>query len=234
MMTLRGHATEDPLSDEIRTDVVQALWREHTTLTLSEKEIQGWNTYFQYYTAECREAIEFERGDYTTVRRHEDIVAIADHFKNNDHKGKIRQALLTLDTQKRANDVKAQMAEGSIRLVVRLFAMVDIGPISGSRTQGPTPLPWTDDSTDLRTLLAEHFAPSSPDPGKAKFDEKFTAVNLHRLAGLDIKWTDNLANHLRLIDNDKTLLVFRHATFLRYQKRLVNQDLQSERIADCV
>ena len=109
------------------------------------------------------------------------------------------------------------MAEGSIRLVVRLFAMVDTGPTSGNRTHGPSPLPWVDDNTSLKAVLAKHFITSSNVSGNTKFDEDFTAFNLQRLAGLEIRWTDNLADHLRLIENDRTLCIFHHATFLRHE-----------------
>jgi hypothetical protein len=223
-MTLQGNANEDPLSDQCRLDIVSALWPQYLTSTLSAKNIQEWDVYFQYYTAECRKAIESKRGEYTTVRRHEDIIAIADQLRNNDSKGEIQKALLALDTQQRNEQVKEQMAEGSIRLGVRIFAMVDTGPPSGNRTHGPAPLPWQDNNVDLQTILAKYFTTSFADPGNTKFDEDFTAFNLQRLAGLEIRWTDNLADHLRLIENDRTLCIFHHATFLRRQRSGIYPD----------
>jgi hypothetical protein len=166
-MTLHGKANQDPLSVQCKIELVQALWP-------------------RYYIAECRKAIEPKRVECTTVRKHEDIVAIADELRRKVSKRDIKQALRALDTRGRSEDVKEKMAEGSVRLVVRLFAMVDIGPTSDNRTQGPAPLPWINDDADLSTILAKHFVRSSIDSGKTKFSEEFTAFNIRRMAGLEI------------------------------------------------
>ena len=42
--------------------------------------------------------------------------------------------------------------------------------------------------------------------------------NVERIGGLRIIWTSNLADHLRLHDDDTRLSIFHHATFLHYQK----------------
>jgi hypothetical protein len=51
-----------------------------------------------------------------------------------------------------------------------------------------------------------------------KLEKQFNALNLQRIAGIRISWTDNLADHLRMMDGDKTVAVFYHASFLEYQK----------------
>jgi hypothetical protein len=54
---------------------------------------------------------------------------------------------------------------------------------------------------------------------EAKFGEDFTALNLSKFAGNRIRWTNNLANHLRLMDNDAALCIFHHVCFLKHQDR---------------
>jgi hypothetical protein len=231
-MTLHGKANQDPLSVQCKIELVQALWPRHPTPASPTDEVQDWDTYFRYYIAECRKAIEPKRGECTTVRKHEDIVAIADELRRKVSKRDIKQALRALDTRGRSEDVKEKMAEGSVRLVVRLFAMVDIGPTSDNRTQGPAPLPWINDDADLSTILAKHFVRSSIDSGKTKFSEEFTAFNIRRLAGLEIRWTENLADHLRLIENDRTLCVFHHVTFLKHRIRYTGRLVRTKLIID--
>ena len=51
-----------------------------------------------------------------------------------------------------------------------------------------------------------------------KLEKQFNALNLHRIAGIRIFWTDNLADHLRMMNDDKTVAIFYHASFLEYQK----------------
>jgi len=109
---------------------------------------------------------------------------------------------------------KDQIVEGSVRLVVRLFAMVDIGPISKSEIVGPTPLEWSNAALSLNKLLDNHFKRSSPQPDTTKFGRLFNAFDIKRFTGIKIQWTDSLANHLRLVDDDTTLCVFHHVTFL--------------------
>jgi hypothetical protein len=218
-MTLEENISEYQLPVDCRVNIVQGLWPRNTALFLLTQEIQSWNAYFQYYTSECRKAIESDCGEHITVRKHKDIVAIANQLEKRVSKEDIKKSLLLLDTQQRAIDAKKQMAEGSLRLVVRLLAMVDIGLISNNRIQGPAPLPWDDERSDLKTVLANHFTESSTDPGRTKFEEEFTAYNMQRLAGLKIQWTNNLIDHLRLIENDTKLCIFHHVTFLKRQNR---------------
>jgi hypothetical protein len=67
---------------------------------------------------------------------------------------------------------------------------------------------WTDDKSDYGTVLVQHFQKSKEDAGKIKFDSKFSAYNLERLAGIKILWTNNIADHLRLVEDDSKLCIF--------------------------
>ncbi len=49
---------------------------------------------------------------------------------------------------------------------------------------------------------------------RVKLDKFFTAKNLSRLAGIKIYWTNNLADHLRILDEDSEVAIFHHALFL--------------------
>ncbi|CAI6339877.1 unnamed protein product [Periconia digitata] len=221
-MALARSAKEDPVPEDIKADIIKGLWQWNTTPT-SLMDIRKWDVYFQYYTAECQKAIGYGRGEYTTVRKHKDITVIAKKLEDGYTKEKIKQSLLPLDTQQRPTDVRVRMAEGSARLVARLISMVDIGPLPYG-IQGRAPIPWDNEDWDLRTLLGQYFEESSTDPEGIKFEEEFTAFNLRRFSGLRIQWSNNLANHLRLMDNDTTLCIFHHVAFLRYQNSTIFPD----------
>jgi hypothetical protein len=51
-----------------------------------------------------------------------------------------------------------------------------------------------------------------------KLERLFNACNLDRIAGLQIIWTHNLANHLRVQNDDKEVSIFHYASFLNSQK----------------
>ena len=44
------------------------------------------------------------------------------------------------------------------------------------------------------------------------------AVNVEEV-GIEIKWTTNLEDHLRLVDDDRAVFIFRGANFLQFQNR---------------
>jgi hypothetical protein len=51
-----------------------------------------------------------------------------------------------------------------------------------------------------------------------KLDRIFNARNLGRIAGIEVYWTNNLFDHLRLIDEDRKVAVFHYASFLKCQR----------------
>ena len=216
-MSLLADACESPLPLDRQNEIIRRLWPRYHDNPLSARELESWQVYFQHYTAELRSAIKCESGAYTTIRQHGDIVAIAEELEKGFCKEAIKRRLYGLDTQNRTTEEKEQMAEGSLRLVVRLLSMVDIGPISRNRVPSLTSVSWLDESSELSTALGQYFDKSSEDPGKFKFDTKFSAYNIERLAGIEILWTNNLADHLRLVEDSTKLWVFHHTTFLRRQ-----------------
>jgi hypothetical protein len=156
-----------------------------------------------------------------TVRAHQDIIDIVRQIEAGATKEMIKRSLVVLDTQQRSEEAKNRMAEGSVRLVARLFLMVDVGAPSQSWIWGPSFLPWDEEHDDMKTVLKNHFVISSRQTGNLVFEEEFTAFNLQRFTGLKIQWSNNLADHLRLIDNDQKLCIFHHGTFLQHQTRSV-------------
>lgn len=222
---LSRQAHEDPLPPLSKSNILKAFWRCKGTsppTVRNDRECYAWDAYFRHYTTECRKAIERDHGEHVTIRTHQDIVSVIRQFEEGQTKDMIKRFLMSLDTQQRSDEVKIRMAEGSIRLVARLFLMVDVGAPPPYKTWGGSSfLPWNDSNADLKSVLADHFVVSSMDTRNAVFKEDFTAFNLQRFTGFEIKWTSNLADHLRLIDNDRKLCIFHHATFLQHQQRYV-------------
>lgn len=215
-MGLQDSVTEEPATADDRVSIINNLWQNN--VQISPKRSTIWNAFFTYYTDECKTALEGS-GGYTTVRTHQDIVDIANKLENGCTRSELGRSLVALYLHKRQDDELRKMTEGSIRLAVRLVAMVDIGPISPNCVQGHTPLDWSDKQQDLKTLLRKHFVKKNSVADSSKFGRLFNALNIRRYAGLKIQWTNNLNNHLRLVDDDTTLCVFHHVTFLKGQDR---------------
>jgi hypothetical protein len=218
-MALQDPVTSSIVATEDRANIISKLWQHHAQASVQDSG--NWNAFFTYYTDECKSALEDE-GDNVTVRKHQDIIEIAIQLGNSYTKKSVCEGLFTFyakRTKKRQEDELRGMIEGSVRLVVRLVAMVDIGPISPACIQGHTPLDWADEQQDLQTLLRNYFVPKTSVAEFSKFGGLFNALNIRRYAGLRIQWTDNLNNHLRLVNDDTGLCVFHHVAFLKSQER---------------
>jgi hypothetical protein len=96
--------------------------------------------------------------------------------------------------------------------------MCDCGSSSSQGFSGRSEILWK--GASLQEFVA-HFFGEGPVLGheKVKLDKIFIARNLSRIAGVEILWTDNLVDHLRLTDDDTKVHVFHHASFLEFQQQ---------------
>jgi hypothetical protein len=217
-MILQNSVTKTPRTADDRANIVNSLWKNKVQIPPAKLD---WEAFFVYYTDECNSALFYD--GHATIETHQDLVDIAQKLQNGCEQNEITRDIVQLykrTTRKAtAEDQIKRMAEGSLKLAVRLVAMVDVGSISPNCVQGYTSLGWSDPHHNLQTLLRDHFKESTSVLGFSKFGRFFNAHNLQRYAGLKIRWTDNLNNHLRLVDEDTTLCVFHHITFLKGQNR---------------
>jgi hypothetical protein len=79
---------------------------------------------------------------------------------------------------------------------------------------GQTPLHW--DKGTLLSILAQHFCqPQALGYQHISLNREFTADSLGKIAGFQIEWTGNLADHLKIMDETRlVVLVFKHVFFL--------------------
>ncbi|KIN00704.1 hypothetical protein OIDMADRAFT_125293 [Oidiodendron maius Zn] len=76
-------------------------------------------------------------------------------------------------------------------------------------------LQWNDSS--LRECAASYFYLARPEYSGIRFSRGFDAWALDEKAGISVQLTDNLVDHLRLVDNDTKVLVFHYASYLGAQ-----------------
>ncbi|UPK97070.1 hypothetical protein LCI18_008005 [Fusarium solani-melongenae] len=103
--------------------------------------------------------------------------------------------------------------------------MVEIGSLEKSfgfmHHTGQCPLlQWTE--SDL-TALARRLFSASPqiDCSGVSIPTTFDAWGLENVAGIKIEFTDNLADHLRLANNDTQIYVFHHVAYLEHQRHML-------------
>lgn len=161
--------------------------------------------FLKYYSQQCDFAALHSN---TTLTTHRQIANVAALIRQP---GGTWQSLLhqlppvigsgTEDQYKRA-----------LYLVSRLLTMIRIGEVPQQFTVGRS-INWNNGT--LAEFVNGYF-PSNPVLGheRIKFEKTFNAMGLVRIAGIEVQWTDNLADHLRLANDDRVVRVFHHTTFL--------------------
>lgn len=181
---------------------------------------EDWKAYFSFYERECRDMIQnsFPSGIHTTIRTHADVVAAVQELRKGHSKEQIKDTLIKSIKPTRTQQEKEIMSAGSLLLAARLVSMMSIGPLPYGIFQRRH-IPWPDGIPILKGLIEEYYTNSlSQSDSKLRFRGNFLAFNVKQFTQLKIVWTNNLADHLQILDEDKHLCIFHHDTFLRHQK----------------
>ncbi|KAK7415744.1 hypothetical protein QQX98_005657 [Neonectria punicea] len=204
-----------PLSQLTKTTISSEYWAYHQDQRLNSVEIDL-QSFWTYYNKECARALH-NGGRYVALRSHRDVADCIHKLKSgmlrDDIKEDLREKLTTF------HDNEDEMLDNSIDLAASLLLMMSFSSFAYGFS-GRSHLNWTHGS--LESFVSAYF-----DPGTAahlakenvKIEKIVTARNLCRIAGLDIVWTDNLVDHLRLTDDDRRVHVFHHASFLEVQRQ---------------
>jgi hypothetical protein len=139
---------------------------------------------------------------------------------NDEKRNVIESSLLSRYPATGGTVPQDEVVDTTMNLCGSVLLMTEIGTYRDC-LQGISlgPIPWAGKET-LRDAVASHFQPQKIlTPDKPRFESIFNARNIHKMGGITIKWTCNLADHLYLKNDDKTLLVFHCVTFLEHQTR---------------
>ena len=180
-----------------------------------------WESYFAYYTDQCDWALSIDQGEHLAAETHDDIVQIAGILQSDCDKDTAQKELGKLLQQKQKPDTDA-VIDGSIKLVTRLLTMVNIGALP-SEISSQRCLEW--DQGPLKACIHNHFDSASRSASKIASKDvvlgsELTARHMMRVARIVIIPTDNILDHLRLVEDDKKLCVFHHISFLRYMEAI--------------
>ncbi|KAK4444416.1 hypothetical protein QBC34DRAFT_360139 [Podospora aff. communis PSN243] len=194
-------------SPDLKTLLVQRLWGNIP----SHVEPTPLEPYFEYYSTRCKEFL-CDGGSNVSIKTHADSLRIANLILQDEDKDSIIHNL----AEGSASTLRQRkLDEASIHLVAGLLTMAEVGVLESGAT-GRRPLKWTGGS--LRSLLAAEFAPQKEmDASAAKIEKRFIANNISKIAGIELKWTSNLADHLLLHGDDKSVYIFHHAEFHKFQ-----------------
>ncbi|KAK8086115.1 hypothetical protein PG994_001089 [Apiospora phragmitis] len=144
------------------------------------------------------------------------------------HAGKTRLEILVQLQAKGAGGTTTSTqagAEESINLTLRLVSLMKFGAAMGEFIPHRCPhrcLVWEQGS--LKEHLAGYFGkPPVLNCDRVRLPKSFHAWGIERIGGINICFTDNLADHLLLVDDDSRLMIFHHASFLEYQHEAMRE-----------
>lgn len=212
-----------PGSSDFRHDIALSLWDFNIVRTPSLYTPLSLDAYFKYHNEQA-DLFVHDTGQHVFVRTHQHVVEISKIVKDDiDYNDALEKVRLQTFPNKGQNQGKALTA--SLDLVVRLLLMVEVGSIPNGFSGNS---PWIWNQGKLSQFLLTRFAPRMTSSQEwVKLGRVFTARNIERIAGIKIKWTNNLADHLRLFDSEEGEMVvniFHHASFLMMlQNRYVIQ-----------
>lgn len=102
-----------------------------------------------------------------------------------------------------------------IDFAARLITPINIGTLP-NEVNKRRHLKW--DTGTLRSLIADHFNESQVLTfERLRLPKTFDAWSLCKIGGIQIRFTDNLSDHLLLVDDDTVVLVFHHVSYLNQQ-----------------
>ncbi|EKJ68501.1 hypothetical protein FPSE_11509 [Fusarium pseudograminearum CS3096] len=204
-----------PLPQLTKTTITGEYWAsQHQAQRLNSVDIDL-QSFWTYYNKECVRALH-NGGRYVALRSHRDVVDCVHKLKSGMLRHGIKEELREKLTA--PHDNEDEMLDNSIDLAASLLLMMSFCSFAYGFS-GRSHLRWSHGS--LESFVAAYFDPGAAHLAKenVKMEKIFTARNLCRIAGLDIVWTDNLVDHLRLTDDDRRVHIFHHASFLHVQQQ---------------
>lgn len=203
-----------PILASVRDDIVAKLW-ETSGESKFDVSHHDMSSYFEYYSKRVQRSL-LDGGRHICINTHSDVVRIAKQILSGRARDDVYQEIAS---HTNPNDVPSNVdaINNTIDLCASLLLMTEIGQ-SQIGLSGHTPIHWSGNL--LKTALGEHFtAQRILDVENLKLEKLFTGRNLGRIGGLQIIWTTNLADHLRLVDDSQSVFIFHCTSFLQLQAR---------------
>lgn len=186
-----------------------------TCLPSYQQDKLDWEPYFKYYDRQCQVAL-IDRGRSVMAKTHQDILDLIRLFEEETTRGDVKERLKSRLSDPGRSDAD-EILDGAIDLAARLYLMVNVA-VDTRSISTHTLVRW--ESGNLKACLDAHFSARQilNDSG-LRLEPSFTAANVENIAGIRIVPTDNLADHLRLMDDDGTIAIFCNVSFLRSNTR---------------
>jgi hypothetical protein len=189
--------------------------------TFEAADLHSFERYFRYYEQELGlqnfgKMAKALRPTPLAVKTHADVIHVVNAIRTRQDSTKLELRLQLAQHFDRAN---SDEIDRSIDLGVRLWTMVNVRePRLKLLAPQTEPISWQCSAT-LRSLLAQTFPRSrwQLEVKDSRLHPSFTAAFMTDICGLQLEWTDCLADHLRLDRREKALRIYSYKSVLQYR-----------------
>ena len=214
-------------SPVLRCQLLSILFDVDLNLSAIQAIDHAYDSFFKRYHALC--TLASNKTPEVEGITHHKLLRVIHHLKEPERKR--REVILHLQ-----NDPEflysAELAPTVVDLAASAWLMLTIGEFPGEisydepiiwqassvlHSAHPRPIASVDNirgSAPSPSVLHYHFPPTHSTKDLVKLPQSFTADHLEKIAGIEIRWTNNLADHLLLRDDDTKLLLFHQASIL--------------------
>ena len=200
-----------PIDFTTRREIIARLWDYDDAQQRASDANSALDPFFKYYTAQIVLMVH-TGGRYTSVRTHRDLTNIIAYLKQGKTRDNIMQELRSIPLPKNL-ECPDEAIGRSIDFAGRLLVMLALGQIPQG-FPGPKGLPW-DSNVSLQQCITNCFTPTQVlQAERVRLEKMFVGRNFYRIARITIVWTDNLADHLRMLEHETCVAIFHHAAFL--------------------
>ncbi|MCJ1460227.1 hypothetical protein MMC28_010606 [Mycoblastus sanguinarius] len=218
-ISLNGRLSATPTTLFLRQAIINKIFDVHAS-AIDPNHIHSLDAYFNdWYEEQCEAA-----GGHVSFQAHEDILKIVALLQLDLDRAEIIAALQLQQANK-------EVLNASINLAARLWLTVSIGSLQQSLTPGNI-IAWSDGK--LSNTIHEALWLECQYNGPTKLERNFTAANLEKIAGIEVVWTSNLADHLCLKDDDTKVLLYHQVSFLELHKNSKTSPLPTDMVEETI
>ncbi|KAH9889671.1 hypothetical protein F4778DRAFT_773285 [Xylariomycetidae sp. FL2044] len=195
------------LTPEIKLEILSHLWGQPPA------HVSDAEAYIEYYRQQCELIGLHANGRYSSLSSQEDILSVAALVLLKDPP--LTRDEILVRAQQMLRPATPEQHGHAVDLVARLLVMMRVGEVGHEFAGGGPASEWPGGEC-LSGFVRGCFCERPVLRGESvKLEKSFIAHSLGLIAGVDIHWTNNLADHLRLMNDDTVVCVFHHSTFLR-------------------
>lgn len=212
------HDLESTINPQLRSEILRTLWNCNGTIDTQNfvQESAYFDSFFEYYDQQCA-AARHDTKTQTLIRTHSDLLNIIGELRDTGRTKSAIKTSLRLKLLLHDSDDTNELLEDGLDLAARIWLMLFVGEYRQIIGPAQRQITWKENDSILG-LLEREFSNHVEIKDNVKLEKLFTARNMERIAGLEIIWTNNLADHLRLFDDDTRVAIFHQACFLKHMQ----------------